>query len=53
MYGRHITDNWDRITNNAYLKTLIKPELLNVCNLAKNSNLQIQEYLIMEHIWNI
>ncbi len=36
MYGGHITDNWDRRTNNAYLKTLIKPELLTGCNLAKN-----------------
>ena len=36
MYGGHITDNWDRITNNAYLKTLIKPEFLDSCNLSKN-----------------
>ena len=36
MYGGHITDNWDRRTNNAYLKTLIKPELLTGANLAKN-----------------
>jgi dynein heavy chain len=28
MYGGHITDNWDRRTNNTYLKVLIKPELL-------------------------
>ncbi|MBR4634650.1 hypothetical protein IKO50_07065, partial [bacterium] len=36
MYGGHITDDWDRRTNNAYLTTLIKPELLTGCNLAKN-----------------
>jgi dynein heavy chain len=36
MYGGHITDNWDRRTNNAYLKTLIRPELLTGANLAKN-----------------
>jgi dynein heavy chain len=28
MYGGHITDAWDRRTNNAYLRVLIKPELL-------------------------
>ena len=28
MYGGHITDFWDRRTNNTYLMTLIKPELL-------------------------
>lgn len=28
MYGGHITDAWDRRTNNAYLRTLIRPELL-------------------------
>ena len=26
MFGGHITDNWDRITNNAYHKTLIKQD---------------------------
>ena len=36
MCGGHITDNWDRITNNAYLKILIKPELLTGCNLTKS-----------------
>lgn len=36
MYGGHITDNWDRRTNAAYLKTLIKPELLTGSNLAPN-----------------
>jgi dynein heavy chain, axonemal len=38
MYGGHITDNWDRRTNAAYLKKLIKPELLdfNKFNLAPN-----------------
>lgn len=28
MYGGHITDFWDRRTNNTYLNVLIKPELL-------------------------
>ena len=28
MYGGHITDNWDRRTNNAYLKTLIKKKFI-------------------------
>ena len=36
MYGVYITDNWDRITNNAYLKTLIKPEFLADCSLSKD-----------------
>ena len=36
MFGGHITDNWDMITNNAYHKTLIKPGLLNGSNFAKN-----------------
>lgn len=34
MYGGHITDNWDRRTNATYLKVIIKPELLQNCNLA-------------------
>ncbi|KAL8008331.1 putative AAA+ ATPase domain, dynein heavy chain region D6 P-loop domain, immunoglobulin-like protein [Plasmopara halstedii] len=29
MYGGHITDAWDRRTNNTYLAVLINPELLN------------------------
>lgn len=29
MYGGHITDAWDRRTNNTYLKVLFNPELLN------------------------
>jgi dynein heavy chain len=29
MYGGHITDGWDRRTNNTYLKVLIRPEILN------------------------
>lgn len=33
MYGGHITDYWDRRTNNSYLKALIKPELMSNCNL--------------------
>lgn len=28
MYGGHITDGWDRRTNNTYLKVLIRPEIL-------------------------
>jgi len=28
MYGGHITDNWDRRTNNTYLKVILRPELL-------------------------
>lgn len=28
MYGGHITDNWDRRTNNSYLVVLIRPEIL-------------------------
>ena len=28
MYGGHITDNWDRRTNNTYLNVLIRPEIL-------------------------
>merc|ERR1712195_29717 len=27
-YGGHITDNWDRRTNNTYLEILIRPEIL-------------------------
>lgn len=34
MYGGHITDDWDRRTNNTYLKVLIKPDLLNNMNLV-------------------
>lgn len=36
MYGGHITDFWDRRTNGAYLKRLIKPDLLSGCTLAPN-----------------
>lgn len=28
MYGGHITDNWDRRTNNSYLHVLMRPEIL-------------------------
>lgn len=34
MYGGHITDAWDRRTNNTYLMVLIKHELLTNCNLS-------------------
>lgn len=36
MYGGHITDFWDRRTNNTYLKVLIKPEILDGANLMMN-----------------
>jgi len=36
MYGGHITDAWDRRTNNTYLTVLIKPELLEGSNLMQN-----------------
>lgn len=28
MYGGHITDDWDRRTNNTYLEVLIRPEIM-------------------------
>jgi len=28
MYGGHITDNWDRRTNETYLKHLIRPDIM-------------------------
>lgn len=34
MYGGHITDNWDRRTNNTYLLVLIRPEILAKMNLT-------------------
>eukprot|EP00918_Siedleckia_nematoides_P007940 GHVU01017252.1.p1 GENE.GHVU01017252.1~~GHVU01017252.1.p1 ORF type:complete len:349 (+),score=33.07 GHVU01017252.1:2095-3141(+) len=34
MYGGHITDDWDRRTNNTYLQVLMVPELLTGINLA-------------------
>jgi len=34
MYGGHITDNWDRRTNNTYLLVLIRPEILQKMNLT-------------------
>jgi len=33
MYGGHITDKWDRTTNEAYLDVLIEPRLLQMMNL--------------------
>jgi len=36
MYGGHITDAWDRRTNNTYLTVLIKPEILDGSNLMMN-----------------
>lgn len=38
MYGGHITDDWDRRTNNTYLKVLIRPELLSNMNLVPGKN---------------
>jgi dynein heavy chain len=38
MYGGHITDNWDRRTNNTYLKVLIRPELLTNMNIVPAPN---------------
>lgn len=32
MYGGHITDDWDRRTNNTYLKVLIRPEIMQSMN---------------------
>lgn len=32
MYGGHITDNWDRRTNETYLKVLIRPEIMQNMN---------------------
>jgi dynein heavy chain len=34
MYGGHITDHWDRVTNNTYLDKLIVPEILNKMQLT-------------------
>merc|ERR1711935_311329 len=34
MYGGHITDDWDRRTNNTYLDKLIVPEILNKMQLT-------------------
>lgn len=28
MYGGHITDGWDRRTNNSYLHVLMRPEIM-------------------------
>eukprot|EP00916_Digyalum_oweni_P005776 GHVL01010034.1.p1 GENE.GHVL01010034.1~~GHVL01010034.1.p1 ORF type:complete len:2742 (+),score=421.27 GHVL01010034.1:35-8227(+) len=36
MYGGHITDQWDRRTNNTYLQVLMEPGLLSGMNLAPN-----------------
>jgi hypothetical protein len=34
MYGDHIADDWVRITNNTYLKVLIRPETFNGMDLT-------------------
>lgn len=34
MYGGHITDGWDRRTNNTYLKVLVRPEIMQKMNLT-------------------
>ena len=36
MYGGHITDPWDRRTNNAYLSVLINDKLFNGLELGSN-----------------
>lgn len=36
MYGGHITDAFDRRTNNTYLKTFIVPEVISGMSLASN-----------------
>ena len=38
MYGGHITDDWDRRTNNTYLKVFIKPELLSMMNIVPGNS---------------
>lgn len=34
MYGGHITDNWDRRTNETYLEVLIQPKIMENMNLT-------------------
>jgi len=34
MYGGHITDDWDRRTNNTYLSILVRPDILKGMNLT-------------------
>jgi len=34
MYGGHITDDWDRRTNNTYLEVLVRPQILEGMNLT-------------------
>ena len=34
MYGGHVTDDWDRRTNNTYLQVLVKPDILKGMNLT-------------------
>jgi dynein heavy chain len=38
MYGGHITDHWDRRTNNTYLDVLIDPKLLHNMNLIPSAS---------------
>jgi len=38
MYGGHITDAWDRRTNNTYLDVLIDPKLLHCMNLIPSAS---------------
>lgn len=38
MYGGHITDAWDRRTNNTYLDVLIDPKLLHNMNLIPSAS---------------
>ena len=48
MYGGHITDPWDRRTNNAYLSVLINDKLFNGLELGKKIVLQIS--LLIHHL---
>ena len=36
MYGGHITDAWDRRTNNTYLRVYMRPEILEGMELCRN-----------------
>ena len=47
MYGGHITDPWDRRTNNAYLSVLINDKLFSGLELGKKIVLQIS--LLIHH----
>ena len=50
MYGGHITDPWDRRTNNAYLSVLINDKLFSGLELGKKIVLQIS---LLNHHQNL